>query len=123
MNLLEKFKIIIKRKPQSIENTGLSKIDTSLIYIPKLKELSESDKEKVLEYIKEIDISNLESIINYASDLNEKANSNTEILMRLYYRLVDETEIKLDADNIIYDKYNALININELNLCKAELLN
>ena len=123
MNLLEKFKNIIKRKPQSIENTGLSKIDTSLIYIPKLKELSESDKEKVLEYIKEIDISNLESIINYASDLNEKANSNTEILMRLYYRLVDETEIKLDTDNIIYDKYNALININELNLCKAELLN
>jgi len=122
MNLLKKLKNIFI-KPIQVNSTTLSKINTDLIKVPNFNDLSDNDKEKVLEYIKEIDISNLESVINYASDLNEKANANVEILMRLYYRLVDEKELKLNTGNIIYDKYNTLININELNLCKNELLN
>ena len=122
MNLLKKLKNIFI-KPIQVNSTTLSKINTDLIKVPNFNDLSDNDKEKVLEYIKEIDISNLESVIKYASDLNEKANANVEILMRLYYRLVDEKELKLNTGNIIYDKYNTLININELNLCKNELLN
>ena len=120
MGIFERLKKLLKNKPV-INETNLARIDTDLVFIPSFKELTKEDQEKVLNYIKEININDLDSLVNYAKELSEEANFDTEILLRLYYKLIDDNEVNEDNENIIYDKYKTIISINELNLCKNDL--
>jgi len=120
MRLIEKIKNIFKKKIITTD-TNLAKIDADLLFVPSFKELSKNSQEKVLQYLKEINIKDLDTIINYTKNLTEEANFNSEFLLRLYYKLTDD--INLNKQDMLYDKYDTIIEINELNLCKNALLN
>ncbi|MBQ9854291.1 MAG: hypothetical protein IJO57_04600 [Bacilli bacterium] len=118
MGIIDKLKKLLK-KELTINETSISKFNTDLLFIPKFEELSKDNQDKVLEYLKEVNIKDLESIFNYAKNLNEEANFNSEFLLRIYYKMTENNNLK--NQNILYDECNTIIEINELNLCKNEL--
>lgn len=118
MGIIDKLKKLLK-KELTINETSISKFNTDLLFIPKFEELSKYNQDKVLEYLKEVNFKDLESIFNYAKNLNEEANFNSEFLLRIYYKMTENNN--LNKQDFLYDGCNTIIEINELNLCKNEL--
>lgn len=89
MILLEIIKNIFKRntKEQETNQKELTIYDTSLVNLPEFKKLSEKDKKEVLEYLKEIDLNNLESLINYNTNISKEGEKVSKLLIKFLYEL------------------------------------
>jgi len=73
-------------------------IDTSLVFVPKYKDLSEEEKQAVDEYYealielekdKSLSSEKYKSIVKYSDDIRKKSDVNTAVLMHLLSRLTD----------------------------------
>lgn len=119
MGIIKRIKKLFKKKI-IVNETNLARIDTDLLFIPSFDELSENDQAMVLKYLKEVNIKDLDSIVDYTKNLTVEADFNSEFLLRLYYKLTDEETKK--ENSMLDDVYLSTIEINELNLCKNSLL-
>lgn len=113
-------KEIFKNKKVAINKSNdLSKIDTSFVKIPKIKDLSIENQDKVNEYFDEIKVGSHEIFFNYSKLLLEKSNKEIDFFL---HDLEDSlNDISKILDNVV-DKYlNLLIyeeeikvNVNEI---------
>lgn len=111
---------IFKNKKVNVnKNNDLSKIDTSFVKIPKIKDLSMENQDKVNNYFNEIRVGSYETIVNYSKLLLEKSNKEIDFFL---HDLEDSlNDISKILDNVV-DKYlNLLIyeeeikvNVNEI---------
>lgn len=69
--------------------SDLALIDTSFICVPKLSNLNQNDKERVLDFYNKL-ISKDIDLVKYSSDLLDKANSESEMLVRAMLRYEKE---------------------------------
>ena len=108
MRLIDKIKSILKKKTtilKTTDNESIVSYDTSAIEIPKYSQLSKESKNKVNEYIKEINIEDLNNLIAYSEQLYKDAQDNTELLLKLFFKINEkpfESELnKLNEEQII----------------------
>ena len=111
MGLLAKFlQLFNKNEQPKIAETSIVGFDTSLVYIPKYKSLSEVEKKKVDKIIKESDISSLEDIIYYGKNVSDYSTGISEILLSLYYKLTEEkTKQNMSKKDMLKLGVNSLI--------------
>lgn len=96
MKLIERIKnlIGIKQKEQpKISSTDMVGYDTSLVYIPKYKELTEEEKAQVDRYVRETDTAQIDNVILYGADMNKYSKGVTELLLNVAYRVSEEASI------------------------------
>ena len=126
MGLIEKIRNLFK-KEQVIPSTNITRYDTSSISIPKYLELSEEAKKVVDGYIEEIDLEKLDTLMLYADEMSEYANANTELLLKLFFRITQkplEFELsRLSDEEIAERRLDALIQREEVGLYKQGLEN
>ena len=128
MKLLDKIKRIINKKTtilKTMDSKDIISYDTSLIQIPKYSQLSKESKNKVNEYIKKINLEDLNNLIAYPEQLYKDAQDNTELLLKLFFLINEkpfESELnKLSKDKINEKRLESLILIEELKLYVKEL--
>lgn len=130
MQLIERIKTLIgrNRKEQpKILSTDIVSYDTSLVYIPQYKELTEEEKAQVDRYIEEIDATKIENVILYGTDMNKYSTGITELLLNVAYRTTDKgTAAKVDkltTQDILKLRIDAMIATEEMNFYESVLRN
>ena len=86
MGLVDIIKKLFNKKSKVINrsnNKDIISYNTSAISLPKYSKLPKEAKEKVNEYIEEINIEELESLVKYGNSLYEDASDNTKLLLNL----------------------------------------
>lgn len=90
MGLLDKIKQFFSRNKQSkITSSDVTPYDTSLVYIPKYKALSEEEKAQVDKYIAQTNISKIEDLITYGKELSKYSTSLLDLLLNLHYSITE----------------------------------
>ncbi|MBO5413702.1 MAG: leucine-rich repeat protein [Clostridia bacterium] len=130
MKLIERIKnlIIGKKKEQpKISSTDIVGYDTSLVYIPKYKELTEEEKAQVDRYVEETDTTKIENVILYGTDMNKYSKGITELLLNVAYRATEESATdragKLTTQDILNLRVDAMVAIEEMNYYETVLRN
>lgn len=130
MKLIKRIKDLIgikqKEKPK-ISSTDVVGYDTSLVYIPKYKELTEEEKAQVDKYVKETDTTKIENVILYGTDMNKYSTGITELLLNVAYRVAEEKPIgrvnKLTTQEILNLRIDAMTKAEEMKFYEAVLRN
>lgn len=92
MGILEKIRSVFIKKQQTkqtTQSTNITRYDTSLITIPKYPELSDEDRKTVDDYISEVDMEKLDTLILYADEMSRYATANTDLLVKLFERITE----------------------------------
>ena len=104
------FKLIQKKlmnkdvKPSN--QTNLVNYDTNSVFLPKVKDLSVSEQQLVKKYMSEIDLTNLESLITYSKEINNKLSLNTNLVIEYLSDLEKEiNSIKLILSDVLGNLY------------------
>ena len=108
MNFIERIKKLFRNKEEikQEQTTTLSLYDVSDIILPDYNNLSNEDKEKVLKYKNNINVSDLKNIINYDKEISLKGENISKQLIKYLYELNEEirkddkTENELQEINI-----------------------
>ena len=91
MGLLDKLKHFFSRNPKpQITSSDVTPYDTSLVFIPKYKSLSDTEKAQVDKYITQTNISRIEDLITYGKDLSTYSTSLLDLLLNLHYSITEE---------------------------------
>lgn len=130
MKLIERIKKLIGIKPKEqpkILSRDIVGYDTSLIYIPQYKELTEEEKAQVDRYIKETDTTKIENVILYGTDMNKYSKGITELLLNVAYRVTEENSTgrvnKLTTQEILNLRINAMTATEEMKFYETALRN
>lgn len=127
MGLIKSIKEIFRKKQPRIASTDIVGYDTSFIYIPKYKDLTDDEKKIVDRYVSETDTTKFENIIGYGNEVYEYANCNTELLLNLFYQLTDnQTDRRFSErteQEILEKRLDEMIKQEELQLYKLSLKN
>ena len=125
LGLIDGIKKIFRKNQPRIATSDIVGYDTSLVYIPKYKDLAEKEKKIVDRYILEIGITKLENIIGYGNEVYERAICNTELLLNLFYQLTDkQTDIKFSEktqQEVLKERLDEMIKQEELKLYNLAL--
>ena len=108
MNILEKIKSLFKTKTNDVKETSttISLYDIHDVIIPEYNDLNNDDKDKVIKYKSNINITNLENIINFNKDISKEGEYLSKLLIKYLYELHeiirkdDKTEIQLQEISI-----------------------
>lgn len=130
MNLIERIKKFIMRnsnKKPRISSTDIVGYDTSLVYIPKYRDLTEEEKKQVDNYIQETDTTKIENVILYGSEMNKYSQGITEILLNVGYKADEENPMdnikKLTIEDVLNLRINAMIAKEEMSFYENLLKN
>ena len=126
MGLLSKLKTIFNKNKQiNTKDTTIVPYDTSLVTLPKYKELSKEEQEEVEKYKQEIKSGDISSLILYAGQLSEYANVNVTLLTKVYFKLTNQPTDwqleKMDLEEIMRMRLEAKVNKEELQIYLAGL--
>lgn len=125
MGLIQKIKQLVNRKTPRLETSYIVGYHTSLVYIPEYSKLLENEKNVVDNYISEIDMEKLENVISYGNTVYKYANTNTDLLVGLFYRLTENQSDwnlnKMQEQDMLQERLNQMIMIEELELYKTAL--
>ena len=98
MSLFERLKNLIRPKQARIGATSIVGYNTSLVYIPEYKSLSEEEKKIVDEYIEKNNIQNTEDIVLYGEGVSKYSLGITELLLSTLYKTTEDVQsTKLDT--------------------------
>lgn len=108
--------------------TRLVGYDTSLVFVPLYKELSEDAKKIVENYKKEIsNIQETEKLIYYATELIEAGNQKRDILINLLYNSSAMSQISqvenLSIKELVQKRFEIFVMLEEMKHAQAEVLN
>ncbi len=127
MNLLKLIKSKFKNEP--IERSIIL-FDMSKIEIPKYRELSDLEKNKVKEYEQELKIEDFNCLMKYPTDIRIKGDNISKLLNELLYNLtkyLENIDIKISLGREIQtdplELVNYLINAKKIKVLKEELNN
>lgn len=112
-----------QKKLNDVPDSRLVKFDTSLIFVPKYEDLTDEEKALVEEYKKEINVTDVASLIHYAADLSDDGNINTKIVTDLLYREEQKPIVQMDTEEILGKRLKTLIHIEEIKAAREELDN
>ena len=129
MGIKDKLLNLFRRKTgkkANIQSNEVTQYDTSFIKIPEYLELSDEDKVIADKYIDEVDLSKIDGLILYADKMFEYANINTNLLVRLLYRITDTSSNlelrKLSKEEIAELRLNSKVQKDEVELYRNALI-
>ena len=106
MNFIDRLKKLFRNKQEAVQETSttLSLYDVSDIILPDYNNLSNEDKEKVLEYKNNINIENLENIINYDKYISLEGQNLSNTLIK-YLDELNEVTISNKKEEELQELY------------------
>ena len=106
MNFIDRLKKLFRNKQEVVQETSttLSLYDVSDIILPDYNNLSNEDKEKVLEYKKNINVEKLENIINYDKYISLEGQNLSNTLIK-YLDELNEVTISNKKEEELQELY------------------
>lgn len=120
MGFLDKIKqLFLRNKQPKITSSDVTPYDTSLVYIPKYKSLSDEEKEQVDKYIAQTNISKIEDLITYGKDLSQYSTSILDLLLNMHYSITEENIGRnLSQEELLRIRINKLIANEQVSIYK-----
>lgn len=125
MGIFAKLKqLFFKSEQPKIASSEIIGYDTSLVYIPKYKELSEEEKKQVDKYIKQTNITKLEDLITYGSQMSKYSSGLLDLLLNVHYKMTEEHEkTNSSAEEMLKLRIDTLVDNEQINIYQNMLQN
>lgn len=109
--------LFFRKEQPKIASSEIIGYDTSLVYIPKYKDLSEEERKQVDKYIKQTNISKLEDIITYGSEMSKYSSRLLDLLLNVHYKMTEENErLNLSSEEILKLRIDTLVSNEQINI-------